>query len=170
LPLSSLRVSYSLREDSRDLLPHLVTREDGIVSHVVDAEERLTKPIRSAPGCFLTYSVRVPFGMYSDTNCKCFVETPMNGTMFGCLNLFHKTASLKNDCGARRWVFFSSAEWSCRYRVQTNLRNGLAIFHGHPQALDTHFPAAVGAFPHIGEATVGDRVTTNFDKIVGCVV
>jgi len=64
-------------------------------------EEGLTNPIRSALGLLLTYLVRVPFGIYSETNCRGSLVTPMKGMMFGCLNLFQITASLRNDYEAR---------------------------------------------------------------------
>ena len=64
--------------------------------------ERLTRLIRFAPGFFLMNSTRVPFGIHFKTICRGFVVTPMKGTMFGCPNLFHITASLKNDCKAHR--------------------------------------------------------------------
>lgn len=54
--------------------------------------------------------------------------------------------------------------------LDTNLRNGLVVVHGYPQALDTHFLAAVKAFPYNGKATISDRVITDFGEIAGCVV
>ena len=64
-------------------------------------EERLTRLIRFAPRSFSTNSVRVPFGIHSETICKGSVVTPTKGTMFGCLNRFHITAASKNDYKAR---------------------------------------------------------------------
>jgi len=63
----------------------------------------LTKLIRLVPGFFSINSVRVPFGIHSETICKGFVVTPMKGTMLGCLNLFRIVASLKNDCEVQRF-------------------------------------------------------------------
>jgi len=74
------------------------------MSHTVAPEERLTRPIRSMLGFFSTYFVRVPFGIYSDTNCKGFVVTPMKGTTFWCFSLFHMTASLRNDYGTQTFL------------------------------------------------------------------
>ena len=54
-----------------------------------------------------------------------------------------------------------------RRRCRANLREGLVIVQGNPQDLDANFPAAKSPFPHVGEATKGDRVTTNFDEIAG---
>ena len=62
-----------------------------------DYRERLTRLIRFAPEFFSMNSTRVPFGIRSEMICKGFVVTPMKGTMFGCLNLFHVTAYLQND-------------------------------------------------------------------------
>ena len=64
-------------------------------------KKRLTRLIRFAPGSFSTNSVRVPFGIHSETICKGSVVTPTKGTMFGCLNRFHITAASKNDYKAR---------------------------------------------------------------------
>ena len=66
-----------------------------------DAKKRLTRLIRFAPGFFSTNSVRVPFGIHSETICKGSVVTPKKGTMFGCLNRFHIMAASKNDYNAR---------------------------------------------------------------------
>ena len=63
-------------------------------------EKRLTKLIRFAPGFFWTNSVRVPFGIHSETICKGSIVTPTKGTIFGCLNRFHITAASKNDYNA----------------------------------------------------------------------
>jgi hypothetical protein len=67
-----------------------------------DDRRRLTRLIRFAPGFLSMNAFRVPFGIHPETICKGFVVTPTKGTIFGCLNLFRMTASLKNDCEARR--------------------------------------------------------------------
>jgi len=67
-----------------------------------DDRKRLTRLIRSVPGFLSMNSIRVPFGIHCETTCKGFVVTPMKGTMFGCVNLFQVTASLKNDYKAHR--------------------------------------------------------------------
>lgn len=54
--------------------------------------------------------------------------------------------------------------------LNTNLRNRLEILHANPRALDTDFPATVGAFPYISSATNGDWVFAGFDKITRYVV
>ena len=113
LPLSGLRVSYNLREGSPDPPPHPTTWENNVISQAVVQEGRLTRPIRSALGFSLTYFVRVPFGIYSETNCRGFVITPMKGTRFGCLSLFHMTASLRNDYSALS--ILEQREKPCRY-------------------------------------------------------
>ena len=108
--------------------------------------------------------------MYSETNCKGLLVTPMKGTMFGCLSLFHTTASLRNDY-AMAQVFLSGREKGILMPPTTNLGDGLEIHLGNSWALDAYFPAAVNAFPHIGSATVGgDRVIANSGKITGYVM
>ena len=62
----------------------------------------LTKPIRFAPAFCATNSIRVPFGIHSQTTCKGSVVTPTKGTMFGCFSFFHIMASLKNDYETHR--------------------------------------------------------------------
>ena len=74
-----------------------------MLSAKCDFQERLTRPIRLAPGFLSTNSVRVPFGIHSETICRGFIVTPMKGAMFGCLNLFQMMASLQNDCEAHRY-------------------------------------------------------------------
>ena len=63
-----------------------------------NCREGLTKLIRLASGFFSTNSIRLPFGIHSETTCKGSVVTPTKGTIFGCLSFFHIAASLKNDC------------------------------------------------------------------------
>jgi len=89
-----------------------------------DYRERLTRLIRFAPGFFSTNSTRVPFGIHSEMICRRFVVTPMKGTMFGCLNLFHMTASLQNDYKAHRCSLVEAIK-TCRteYKV-SNFTNG----------------------------------------------
>ena len=70
------------------------SRNTSISQGTIPTNEVLTRRIRSAPGFLPRYSVSVPFGIHSDTNCKGSWVTPMKGTMFGCLNLFHMIASL----------------------------------------------------------------------------
>ena len=94
LPLSSLRVWCVLREGTRDLLPHPIAEGDNIIDRTAIEEGGLTRPIRFAPGFSLTYSVRIPFGIHSDINCKGFFVTPTKGTTLGCLSFFHMIASL----------------------------------------------------------------------------
>ena len=60
-------------------------------------KKRLTKLIRFASGFLLTNSVRVPFGIHSETICKGSIVTPTKGITFGCFNRFHMTAASKND-------------------------------------------------------------------------
>ena len=67
-----------------------------------DDKKRLTRLIRFLPGFLSMNSIRVSFGIHSETICKGFVVTPMKGTTFGCLSLFHTTASLKNDYSTHR--------------------------------------------------------------------
>ena len=62
-----------------------------------DCGGRLTRLIRLAPGFFSMNSARVLFGTHSEIICRGSVVTPMKETMLGCLNLFHKMASSKND-------------------------------------------------------------------------
>jgi len=87
----------------------------------------------------------------------------MNETIFGCLNLFHMTTSLKNDYGAQMG---SSVETKKRC-ANTNLREGWVIIQSDPQHLDTDFRAVVNAFPYIGKAAEGDRFVTDSGEIAG---
>ena len=66
-----------------------------------DYKKGPTRLIRFALGFFSMNSVRVPFGIHSETICKGSVVTPIKGTMLGCLNRFHITAASKNDYNAR---------------------------------------------------------------------
>ena len=66
-------------------------------------DRKLTRLVRFAFGFFSMNSIRVPLDIHSEMICKGSVVTPMKGTMFGCLNLFHMKASLKNDYKAHRW-------------------------------------------------------------------
>jgi len=67
-----------------------------------DYRRGLTRPIRVATRFLSTNSIRVPFGIHSEMNCKGSVVTPMKRTMFGCLNIFQIAACLENDCSAYR--------------------------------------------------------------------
>ena len=61
--------------------------------------DSLTKSIASTCGCFVTYSVIVPFSIQSKTTSNgggTSVGTPRKGTTLGCFNLFHNTTSAQN--------------------------------------------------------------------------
>ena len=154
LPLSSLRVSCGFREGSSALLPHLTASRQITRPTRYNTGGRLTRPIRFALGRFSTYLVRVPFGIHSDTICEGFIVTPMNGTIFGCLNDFHITTSLKNDCGTRGHPL---AYTKTHASVGTNLQESPVIAHWNPQLLDADFPTVLSAFPHVCRATPRDR-------------
>ena len=64
------------------------------VGYMPITEESLTKPTRFAPGLLLTYFVKDPFGIHSETNCKGFCVTLMKATTFRCLSSFQMIASL----------------------------------------------------------------------------
>lgn len=58
--------------------------------------EQLTRPTRSASGCFFEYTVILSFSIHSQTISKggTLLGTPRKGTMLGCCNLFQTTTSL----------------------------------------------------------------------------
>jgi len=124
--------------------------------------KRLTRPILFASGFFTMYFGRVPFGIHSDTICKGSIVTPMKGTTFGCLNLFHMTTSLKNGYGADRCSLVDAKTPSM---PNANLLKGRVIVQVKPQYLHTDFPATVDALPYISKATAGGRVLANFGEI-----
>ena len=104
LPHSSSRVPCGLREGIPDLQPHPKALKNGIIGRA-RFQERLTNLIRATPGGLGNRMnlVRVTFDtQLSKMICKGLVVTPMKGIMFGWFSLFHATASLKNDCDARR--------------------------------------------------------------------
>ena len=118
-----------------------------------------TRQTLLASGFLPTYSGSVPFGIHSDTSCMGFIVTPMKGTTFGCLSLFHTTASLQNAC-ATTGVF-----QEVRKNVPItyiNLLNGLEVLNSTSQGFDANFLAIVNALPYIGKPTRGDRFITNF--------
>ena len=104
--------SYSFQASVCDIVCVKVVKAFGHVQQLeritfsakYDYQGRLTRLIRFAPGFFLKNSSKVPFGIHFKTICKGFVVTPMKGTMFGCLSLFHVMASSKNDCRTHRYT------------------------------------------------------------------
>lgn len=134
-----------------------------VISRPILTEKGPTKSIRFALGFLRRYSVRIPFGIHSDTSRKRFRVAPMKATMFGCLSLFHISASLQN---AYAPTDINESEQHVMTQ-NTNLFNGLAILLGDPQSFYTDFGAVVDTFPDIGGAAGGDGVGFGPGKIAG---
>ena len=77
----------------------------------------------------------------------------MNGTIFGCLNHFHITTSLKNNYGTHGRPLVYTKTYA---GVGTNLQKSPVITQWNPQLLDTDIPSVLSTFPHIGRATPRD--------------
>jgi len=86
----------------------------------------------------------------------------MKETTLSCLNLFHTTTSLMNDYQTRGCALVNTKK---RTVTGANLCEGVFVAQGNPQCLDTHFVAAVGAFPYIGKAAKSDRSFTDSGEI-----
>jgi hypothetical protein len=82
----------------------------------------------------------------------------MKATTFGCLILFHMTASLQNAYGQPVFVCERRTD---RPIPDTNPLNALATLLGNSQAFDADPVASVRAFPYVGETAGGDRLNTD---------
>ena len=98
-------------------MPRPIAWKGDIITIAVVTEEEPTRPTRFASGFAFTYSVSVPFGIHSNTNCIGVLVTPMKGTIFGCPRLFHMMASLKNA-----YVPTRDFQWAPKRRFNTNYK------------------------------------------------
>jgi hypothetical protein len=102
-------------------------------------EETPTRASRSASGCFLMYSVRLPPGIRSEMSWRGLGVIPRRGTMFLCFKHFHITAS-----------------WQSVYESRQHQHTGKAMasmthFRGFPHVLGLR-PSAFDANPRTIES------------------
>ena len=95
---------------------------------------------------------------HSERICRGFVGIPMKATTFGCINLPHITASLKNDYRAQKPRSWFDTIKTCQTGYEPF--QGSVIVQGNPQVPNRNSLAVMGTFPYSEGTTKGDWITT----------
>ena len=97
---------------------------------------------------------------HSERICRGFVGIPMKGTTFGCINLPHITASLKNDYRAQKPRSWFDTIKTCQTGYEPF--QGSVIVQGNPQVPNRNSIAVMGTFPY-SEGTTKGRLDYHFE-------